>query len=83
MNNKSFDNKSSAENVEQHLQELEKADFELLYYSQEQTFNSKELASLINEKRLHELLAQSDAFLNSLNSEMEYFEESPDFGQKK
>ncbi|WP_201537137.1 hypothetical protein [Psychrobacter ciconiae] len=83
MNNKSFDNKSSAENVEQHLQELEKADYELLYYSQEQTFNSKELASLINEKRLHELLAQSDAFLNSLNSEMEDFEGSPDFEQKK
>lgn len=83
MNNKSFDNKSSAENVEQHLQELEKADYELLYYSQEQTFDSKELASLINEKRLHELLAQSDAFLNRLNSEIEDFEESPDFEQKK
>jgi len=74
MNNKSLDNHFSAENVEQHLQELEKADYELLYYSQEQTFDSKELASLINEKRLHELLAQSDAFLNRLNSEIENFE---------
>jgi len=74
MNKKSLDKHSSAENVEQHLQELEKADYELLYYSQEQTFDSEELASLINEKRLHELLAQSDAFLNNLNSEIENFE---------
>ncbi|WP_169392973.1 MULTISPECIES: hypothetical protein [Psychrobacter] len=78
MNKKSLDKHSSAENVEQHLQELEKADYELLYYSHEQTFDSKELASLINEKRLHELLAQSDAFLTELNIEIEAFKDNDD-----
>ena len=71
----SIDANSSAENVEQHLQELEKADYELLYYSQEQTFSAEELARLINEKRLNKLLAQSNAFLNSLNSEIKDFDE--------
>ena len=66
---------SSAEHVEKHLQELEKADYELLYYSQEQTFSADELARVINEKRLHELLAQSDEFLNSVNGEIEGFDE--------
>ena len=66
---------SSAENVEQHLQELEKADYELLYYSQEQTFSADELARLINEERLNELLAQSDDFLTSLGSELKDFDE--------
>ena len=71
----SIDNNSSAANVEQHLQELEKADYELLYYSQEQTFSADELARVINEKRLHELLARSDEFLKSLNSEIKDFDE--------
>lgn len=31
--NQSIDTNSSAESVEQHLQELEKKDYELLYYS--------------------------------------------------
>ena len=66
---------SSAEHVEKHLQELEKADYELLYYSQEQSFSADELARLINEERLNELLAQSDAFLSSLNGEIEDFDE--------
>ena len=66
---------SSAENVEQHLQELEKADYELLYYSQEQTFSADELARVINERRLNELMAQSDEFLNGLNSEITDFDE--------
>ena len=66
---------SSAEHVEQHLQELEKADYELLYYSQEQTFSADELARLINEERLNELMAQSDAFLCSVNSEITDFDE--------
>ena len=66
---------SSAEHVEKHLQELEKADYELLYYSQEQTFSADELARVINEKRLHELLAQSDAFLSSVNDEIKDFDE--------
>ena len=70
-----INNNSSAEHVEQHLQELEKTDYELLYYSQEQTFNADELARLINEERLNTLLAQSDAFLSSLNSEIEDFDE--------
>ena len=74
-NMKSLDANSSAENVEQHLQELEKTDYELLYYSQEQTFSAEELARVINEKRLHELLAQSDEFLNSVNGEIEGFDE--------
>ena len=66
--------KSSADSVEQHLQALEKADYELLYYSQEQTFSTEELARVINEKRLNELMAQSDDFLSSLNSEIEDFD---------
>lgn len=66
---------SSAEHVEQHLQELEKADYEILYYSQEQTFSADELARVINEQRLNELMAQSDEFLNSLNSEIGDFDE--------
>ena len=71
----SIDANSSAEHVEQHLQELEKADYELLYYSQEQSFSADELARLINEERLNELLAQSDAFLDSLSGEIEDFDE--------
>ena len=74
-NKKSLDTNSSAENVEQHLQELEKADYERLYYSQEQTFSADELASTINERRLNELMAQSDEFLSGLNSEIEDFDE--------
>ena len=70
-----LDTNSSAENVKQHLQELEKADYELLYYSQEQTFSADELARLSNEERLNILLAQSDAFLSSLNSEIKGFDE--------
>ena len=70
-----LDTNSSAENVEQHLQELEKADYELLYYSQEQTFSADELTRLINKERLNTLLAQSDAFLNSLNGEIKDFDE--------
>ena len=74
-NKQSIDANSSAEYVEQHLQELEKADYELLYYSQEQTFSADELARLINEKRLNELMALSDEFLCSINSEIKNFDE--------
>ena len=74
-NKKTLDTNSSAEHVEKHLQELEKKDYELLYYSQEQTFSANELARLINEERLNELLAQSDAFLDSLSGEIEDFDE--------
>jgi hypothetical protein len=34
-NERSMDSKSSADNVEQYLQALEKTDYETLYYSQE------------------------------------------------
>ena len=74
-NKQSIDTNSSAENVEQHLQELEKKDYELLYYSQEQTFSADELGRLINEERLNELMAQSDTFLSSVNSEIKDFDE--------
>ena len=73
-NKKRQDIKSSAEHVEQHLQTLEKTDItEMLYYSQEQAFSAEELAKVVNEQRLIELLAQSDAFLSSLNSEIDDF----------
>ena len=74
-NKKPMETNSSAEHVEKHLQELEKKDYELLYYSQEQSFSADELARLINEERLNELLAQSDAFLDSLSGEIEDFDE--------
>ncbi|MFC6381607.1 hypothetical protein [Psychrobacter glacincola] len=72
---KSIGANSSAEHVEQHLHELEKADYEILYYSQEQTFSAVELARVINESRLNELLAQSDEFLDGLSGEIEDFDE--------
>ena len=76
-NNKTPDDKSSAENVEQHLGQLEKTEVtrEQLSYSQEQPFSSDELRMLINEERLNELLADSDAFLASLSGEIEDFED--------
>ena len=78
MNDKkdSMDDKSSADNVEEYLQTLGNDDTrEMLYYSQEQAFSSDELSSVINEARLNELLAQSDDFLTSLNSEIKDFDE--------
>ena len=74
-NKKPLETNSSAEYVEKHLQELEKKDYELLYYSQEQSFSADELARLINKERLNELLAQSDDFLTSLGSELKDFDE--------
>ena len=74
-NKRPLETNSSAEHVEKHLQELEKADYELLYYSQEQSFSADELARLINEERLNALLVQSDAFLDSLSGEIEDFDE--------
>ena len=76
-NNKTPDEKSSAENVEQHLGQLEKTEVtrEQLSYSQEQPCSSDELRMLINEERLNELLADSDAFLASLSGEIEDFED--------
>lgn len=66
---------SSADSVEQHLRELGNDDArEMLYYSQEQAFSGDELARVINEARLKELLADSDAFLQGLNSEIGDFD---------
>ena len=75
MNDKKFmDTNSSAEHVEQYLQTLEKTDVtEMLYYSQEQAFSTEEIAKVVNEQRLNELLARSDAFLSSLNGDIEDF----------
>lgn len=77
MNNKKRqDMRSSAENVERYLQTREKTDVtEKLYYSQEQNFSAEELAKVINEARLNELLAQSDAFLSNLTRELDDFDD--------
>ena len=74
---KDNDNKSSADGVIDYLQTLDNNDGkrERLYYSQEQAFSSDELAAVINEERLHELLAKSDEFLRSLNGEIEDFDD--------
>lgn len=73
-NKKSLHTNSSAEHVEQYLQTLEKTDVtEMLYYSQEQAFSTEEIAKVVNEQRLNELLARSDAFLSSLNGDIEDF----------
>ena len=74
-----MDTNSSADNVDEYLQTLGNEDArELRYYSQEQSFDSDELAKVVNEKRLNELLAQSDAFLSNLNGELRDFDESTD-----
>ncbi|WP_198329374.1 hypothetical protein [Psychrobacter cibarius] len=70
-----MDTNSSADHVDEYLQTLGNEDArELRYYSQEQPFNSDELAKVVNEKRLNELLAQSDAFLRGLNDGIKDFE---------
>ena len=76
-NDKKSDKKdSSADHVEAYLQTLGSDDArEMLYYSQEQAFSSDELSSVINEERLNELLAQSDAFLAGLSGEIGDFDE--------
>ena len=75
-NNNSDKKDSSADNVEAYLQTLGNEDArEIRYYSQEQNFSPEELATIINEQRLNKLLAQSDAFLSSLNGEIEDFDE--------
>ena len=68
---------SSADGVTQYLQTLTNNDGarEQLYCSQEQDFSAEELSKIINEARLNELLAHSDAFLNSLSSEIKDFDE--------
>ena len=67
---------SSADSVDAYLQTLGNEDTrERRYYSQEQPFSSDEMTRLVNEDRLNKLLAQSDAFLSSLNSEIKDFDE--------
>ena len=67
---------SSADSVDEYLQTLGNEDArEQRYYSQEQPFSTDEMTRLVNEERLNELLAQSDAFLSSLNGEIEDFDE--------
>ena len=72
---KAMDTNSSADHVDEYLQTLgNEGARELRYYSQEQPFSSDELGRLINEARLNELLANSDAFLASLSGEIKDFE---------
>lgn len=74
-----MDTNSSADNVDEYLQTLGNEDArELHYYSQEQPFSAEEMTRLVNEERLNKLLAQSDAFLSSLNGELRDFDESTD-----
>lgn len=74
-----MDTNSSAHHVDEYLQTLGSEDArELRYYSQEQSFSADELARLVNEERLNELMAQSDAFLSSLNDGIKDFDESTD-----
>ncbi|WP_369957712.1 5-formyltetrahydrofolate cyclo-ligase [Psychrobacter sp. CLB018] len=71
-----YDKASSADSVDTYLRALGNDDArEKLYYSQEQAFNSDELAKVVNKKRLNELLADSDAFLASLSGKIEDFED--------
>ena len=73
---KKSEKNSSADNVDEYLQTLGNEDArEQRYYSQEQPFSSDEMTRLVNEERLNELLAQSDAFLSSLNGEIGDFDD--------
>ena len=73
---KKSEKNSSADNVDEYLQTLGNEDArEIRYYSQEQPFSSEEMTRLVNEERLNKLLAQSDAFLSSLNGEIRDFDE--------
>ncbi len=67
---------SSADSVDAYLQTLGNEDArERRYYSQEQPFSTDEMTRLVNEDRLNKLLAQSDAFLSSLNGELRDFDD--------
>ena len=72
----SSDADSSADSVDAYLQTLGTEDArEIRYYSQEQPFSADEMTRLVNEERLNALLADSDAFLSGLNSEIKDFDE--------
>ena len=73
---KNSEKDSSADNVDEYLQTLGNEDArEIRYYSQEQPFSAEEMTRLVNEDRLNALLAQSDAFLSSLNDEIKDFDD--------
>ena len=75
-NDKKSEKNSSADNVDEYLQTLGNEDArERRYYSQEQPFSADEMTRLVNEERLNELLAQSDAFLQGLSRELKDFDE--------
>ena len=67
---------SSADNVDQHLQELESSNDKNLKTVQieEQSFSEAELARLVNTKKLYSLLNSSDDFLSHLGGEIEGFD---------
>ncbi|MEN8625829.1 hypothetical protein [Psychrobacter proteolyticus] len=76
-NDEKSEKNSSADNVDQYLQTLGNEDArEIRYYSQEQPFSADEMTRLVNEERLNELLAQSDAFLSSLSGEINDFDDN-------
>ncbi|MFT0772257.1 hypothetical protein [Psychrobacter aquimaris] len=67
---------SIADSVDEYLQTLGNEDArKQRYYSQEQPFSSDEMTRLVNEERLNKLLAQSNAFLSSLNGEIKDFDD--------
>jgi hypothetical protein len=74
----SKDNQSSSEAVNQHLLGLEDvtAEAKTTTLIENQSFTAAELASLVNTKRLQELLNQSDSFLSGLANELHDFDDS-------
>lgn len=74
----SKDNQSSSEAVNQHLLGLEDviAEAKTTTLIENQSFTAPELASLVNTKRLQELLDQSDSFLSGLANELNDFDDS-------
>ena len=75
-NDRKSERNSSADNVDEYLRTLGNENArEQRYYSQEQPFSADEMTRLVNEDRLNELLAQSDAFLSSFNDEIKDFDD--------
>lgn len=72
----SKDNQSASEAVNQHLLSLENvtAEAKTATLIENQSFTEAELASLVNTKRLQELLDQSDSFLSGLANELNDFD---------
>lgn len=74
----SKENQSASEAVNQHLLGLEDvtAEARTATLIENQSFTEAELASLVNTKRLQELLEQSDSFLSGLTNELNDFDDS-------